>query len=193
MKLHSVEAYLIEPLKAYFEKEPKAGFEAHIVEKLEGTDPRVLERAVEWIKSNRQAQSSFPSPKECFAAVEAAKGIDELSDAKGQVQFAEGMTYGDKLKLWAEKVKRAQVIKKGSFEWREWEIYFLSTGNAVQYPVMKSRDVWTVPTKVPEQFDRNYDWAKGATMIEGKDAEAAYLDNPARREFVVKELARIRY
>lgn len=192
MKLHSIEAYLIEPLKAYFEKDPKAGSESHIVDKLEGTDPRILEAAVEWIKSNRQSQSSFPSPKECFAAVEAVRGTTLAPTVNAD--FHDDMSYGEKLKAFAEKTKAKSypVIKKGTPEWTEWEIYFLAMENQVQYPIMRSRDSWTVPTRLPSQFDPGYDWNRGDRLLRERSAKEAEVDNPHRRQFIQEQLQRAR-
>ena len=190
MQLHTVEAYLIEPLKAYFEKEPKDGAEAFMVEKLAGTDPRVLEAAVEWIKGHRQSQSSFPSPKECFAAI---KEVEINARQESFQAQPEGATYGEKLKKWVEAGGRAHVITKGTFEWREWEIYFLATGNKVQYPLMRSKDSWTVPTQVPKAFNHHYDWHAGSKLLEQREASDAILDVPERRAWVIQEMKRLRF
>lgn len=193
MQLHTVEAYFIEPLKAYFEKDPKDGAEGYIIEKLQGTDPRVLTAAVDWIKGNRQSQSSFPSPKECFSAIDAV--AHQASRPSGPVSYSAGATYGEKLKAWHEKTnaKAYPVIKKGTPEWIEWEIYFLSTENKVQYPVMQGKDRWTVPTVMPSMFDDKYDWNKGDKLLRERTAFEHLSDTPARRRFVQEQLSRVRF
>ncbi len=190
MQLHTVEAFFIEPLKRYFEKDPKDGAEEHIVKTLEGTEPRVLEAAVEWIKSNRQAQSSFPSPKECFAAVQAVGSAEKRSEARSA--FHDDMSYGQKLKAFMESSKRDNypVIQKGTPEWAEWEIYFLAMDNQVQYPIMRSRDSWTVPSRLPSQFDPGYDWNRGDKLLRERSKQEAEADAPERRRFVQEQLTR---
>lgn len=192
MQLHTVEAYFIEPLKQYFEKDPKDGAEGYIIEKLTGTEPRVLEAAVDWIKGNRQSQSSFPSPKECFAAIEAVKGkVDRPSVS---ADFSASMSYGQKLKAWMTKVqaKSYPVIHKGTPEWTEWEIYFLATDNKVQYPVMRSKESWTVPTILPSQFDPKFDWNKGDRLLRERTEFEHLSDSPQRQRFVQEQLRRVR-
>lgn len=193
MKLQTVEAYFLEPLKAYFEKDPKDGAESFIIEKLEGTEVRVLEAAVEWIKANRQAQTSFPSPKECFAAV--ASVAEKVSRPSGPVSYSSGATYGEKLNAWMERknAKSYPVIKKGTPEWIEWEIYFLATENKVQYPVMQGKDRWTVPTVMPSMFDDKYDWNKGDKLLRERTAFEHLSDTPARKRFVQEQLSRVRF
>lgn len=192
MQLHTVEAYFIEPLKQYFEKDPKDGAEGYIIEKLQGTEPRVLEAAVDWIKGNRQSQSSFPSPKECFAAIDAVKGRVERPSVSAN--FTPGMTYGQKLKAWMTKLqaKSYPVIHKGTPEWTEWEIYFLATDNKVQYPVMRSKESWTVPTILPGQFDPNFDWNKGDKLLRKRTEFEHMSDTPQRQRFVQEQLRRVR-
>lgn len=191
MQLHTVEAFFIEPLKRYFEKDPKDGVEEHIVKTLDGTEPRLLELAVEWIKSNRQTQSSFPSPKECIAAVDAVKSEDRRP--QGRAEFHDDMSYGAKLNAFLEdtKAKAFPVIKKGTNEWTEWEIYFLSMGNTVQYPVMMMRDSWTVPTLFPSQFDPGFDWERGSRLLRERTKTDAEMDAPERRQFVHEQLKRV--
>lgn len=193
MQLHTVEAYFIEPLKAYFEKDPKDGAEAFIVEKLDGSAPNLLDAAVEWIKANRQAQSSFPSPKECFAAIEAVRPRVERPLATAE--FNPSMSYGDKLKAWMTKLqaKSYPVIHKGTHEWTEWEIYFLATENKVQYPLMRNKETWTVPALLPVQFDPKYDWAKGDRLLRERVEFERESDTPERQAFVREQLKRLRF
>lgn len=196
MKLQTVEAFLIEPLKAYFEKEPKVGFEAHIVEKLEGTDAKTLTDAVDWIKSNRQSQGSFPSPKECFAAVDAVRQKAVQAAYVSTVGNASG-TYGERVTRWAKEMKRAEVVRKGSREWREWLVYYAATGNRQFLDIMlEGRNSWTVPCLIPSAFDANYNWnygdeiirkmevkddkGNGGTVGSGKDGEGRLYSQGAR-------------
>lgn len=193
MKLQTVEAYFLEPLKAYFEKDPKDGAESFIVERLEGTDVRVLEAAVDWIKANRQAQTSFPSPKECFAAVVAAG--EELSKPRLEdaPKFGSDLTYGQKAKSWAATMKRNALVHRGTHEYTEWQIYYLATGNRFFFDLMLTHDSWTTPTVVPQQFDDSYDWSRGDRLLREWHREQQRLDNPSpeRRQFVADQLARI--
>lgn len=189
MQLHTVEAYFIEPLKQYFEKDPKDGAESYIVEKLDGTDPRVLTAAVDWIKGHRQSQSSFPSPKECFAAIDAVAYRAMMPSEP--LSHPEGAKYGDKLKAWLERngSKSFPIIKKDTPEWTEWEIYFLATGNKVQYPLMENRGEWTTPTRLPQQFDPNYDWSLGSRLLREKNNVSMGQDAATRKANVERLLS----
>jgi len=153
-----------------------------------------LNGAVEWLKRARQSAKTFPAPKECIKAIMA---VEEALPARSSSRptFQSGMTYGAKLHEWHARVggKRYPVIVKGSHEWTEWEIYFLATGNTVQYPVMQSKDRWTVPTQVPSQFDDRYDWQKGDRLLRERVEFEKLSDTPSRHKFVQEQLKRVRF
>ena len=188
-----VETYFIEPLESHFEDQPTAGGRETILEDMEAHDEEVLNQAVEWLKRNRQSQKTFPAPKECNKAVAAVLAEIKQVEVARKFDAPQGASYGEKLKKWVEAGGRAHVITKGTFERREWEIYFLATGNKVQYPLMRSKDSWTVPTQVPKAFDHHYDWNAGSKLLEQREASDAILDVPERRAWVIQEMKRLRF
>lgn len=191
-----VEDYLITPLEAHFESQPTAGQRETILEALEDYSEETLNEAVEWLKRSRQSAKTFPAPKECIKAVAEVEKVKLFSEpVKGRPEFHDDLSYGEKLKLWMETVKpkSCPVIKKGTHEWREWEIYFLAMGNTVQYPIMAARDSWTVPTLLPSQFDPGYDCAHGDRLLREKIQRAEEAESPERQAFVREQLERARF
>lgn len=165
-----VEDFFITPLESHFESQPTEGGRETILVDMEPHTTEVLNDAVEWLKRNRQAQKTFPTPKECNRAVSAVMN-DAKAIAVAKAFDATGGTYGDKLIRWVADGGRAYVIDKNRdvHQWREWEIYFLATENKVQYPIMLNRPQWTVPAPVPSALDRDYDWNKGSRLLEERD------------------------
>jgi hypothetical protein len=189
-----VEEYFITPLEAHFESQPTEGQRETILEDFEQYSEEQLHAAVEWLKRARQSAKTFPAPKECLKAIAAAPVASE-ADRRARPVFTSGMTYGQKLKAWMTKLqaKSYPVIYKGTPEWTEWEIYFLATDNTVQYPVMRSKESWTVPTILPSQFDPKFDWNKGDRLLRERADFEHLSDSPQRQRFVQQELSKVRF
>lgn len=194
MSTRKVEDYFITPLEAHFESQPTEGQRETILEDMQAYSEEQLHEAVEWLKRARQSAKTFPAPKECLKAIsEVEKAKAYTAPISGRPEFHDDLSYGEKLRLWMEGVrpKFCPVIKKGTNEWTEWEIYFLAMGNSVQYPIMRMRDSWTVPTILPSQFDPGFDWALGNKLLRDRITEDREFNAPERRQFVQEQLARI--
>lgn len=166
---HRVDEFFITPLESHFESQPTEGQRATILEDLHEFTAEQLFEAVEWLKRSRQSAKTFPAPKECLKAIQAVlSGAGRSLTSRPEADFTGAVTYGQKLKAWVEAKGGAVAIKCDSHEWTEWEIYFLATGNKVQYPLMDAKAEWTVPTLLPQQFDPNYDWALGSRLLREK-------------------------
>jgi hypothetical protein len=190
---NKVEDYFITPLESHFESQPTEGQRETILADMESYSEEQLNEAVEWLKRARQSAKTFPAPKECIRAIQAVRTLTAVTPS-GRPAFHDDLSYGEKLKLWHEatKPKGYPVIKKGTTEWAEWEIYFLAMDNQVQYPIMSSRDSWTVPTRLPSQFDGGYDWSRGDRLLRERTTREVEMDAPDRRRFVQEELRRAR-
>lgn len=165
-----VEDFFIGPLEAHFESQPTDGQRETILSDLHEFTAEQLFEAAEWLKRARQSAKTFPAPKECLKAIQAVlSGAGKPLTNRPATDFTHAQTYGQKLKVWVEARGGAVAITRCSHEWTEWEIYFLATGNKVQYPAMEGKGEWTVPTRLPQQFDPNYDWALGSRLLRDKN------------------------
>ena len=159
--MSKVEDYFITPMEAYFEAIPKDGPRETIISDLEQYASDDLMEAAEWLKRARQAQSTFPSPKECIKAIKAVVGgRRELPVIRGTV--IDGTNYAANAHAYivARGIRPGQedvpVIRKGSEQWIEWTDYFHSLGVHWALELMDGRDTWTVPTEYPGQFDSRF-------------------------------------
>lgn len=184
-----VSDYFLTPLEAHFESQPTEGQRETILVDMEQYTPEQLNAAVEWLKRSRQSAKTFPPPKECLRAIDAVKFM--ASQPQRSRIDVHGNSYGDKLRSWLTGGGKAVPIFKNTHEWTEWEIYFLATGNVVQSPIMAGKESWTVPTALPSQFDRDYDWSKGDRLLRERFKAEQEFDAPHRKRFVQEQLARI--
>lgn len=177
--MSKVEDFFITPLEAHFESQPTEGQRDTILADMDQFSPEILTDAVEWLKRARQAAKTFPSPKECNKALSAVTAVALTRKSSQEVSrsFGSGMSYGQKLREWVAAKGPARIIHKGTHEWREWCIYFLATDNVVQYPIMRTRESWTVPTLIPAEFDSAYVWEKGSRLLREAEVEEAFFND----------------
>lgn len=187
---NKVEDFFIAPLESHFESIPNGGPRDVLLTDMEEYDADVLNATVEWLKRNRQSQKTFPSPKECRTAVKAILADQHARNAAAKFT-GDGKTYGEKLRQWVATVNRAVEIKKGTFEWSEWEIYFRATRNVVQWPEMERREAWTVPTRTPSEFDPNYNWQEGKRLYDESRRQPEF--NTDRMAVVQKMLGQLKF
>ncbi len=150
-----VEDYFITPLEAHFESQPTEGQRETILEDMEPFSEEALNDAVEWLKRSRQSAKTFPSPKECNKAITAVTTIIAATSDLTKPQMASGMTYGQMLAVWVAQKRGAVIINRGSMEWDEWHTYFRSIDQKFQLDMMREESLkaWTVPTRLPQEFD----------------------------------------
>lgn len=155
---NKVEDFFITPMEAHFEAIPKDGPRATIIEDLDEYSPDDLMEAAEWLKRARQAQSTFPSPKECIKAIKAVVG-GRSSVATGGYGAITKDTYGRAAEAYAKNRfrDRAPVIVEDTPEWAEWQAYFewLGMGRWI-FAHMNDAKRWTVPSYFPHDFDPRF-------------------------------------
>jgi len=155
---NKVEDFFITPLEAHFEAIPKDGPRDTILTDLEQYAPDDLMEAAEWLKRALQAQTTFPSPKECIKAIKAVVGGRSLVPTGGMNAITH-QTYGAVAAAYAKNQyrDRAPVIAEGSPEWDEWLAYFewLGMGRWV-FAAMSDKKQWTVPAYFPRDFDPRF-------------------------------------
>ena len=158
---NKVEDWFITPLEAHFESQPTDGARDTILTDMEPYNTDDLNTAVEWLKRARQAQKTFPSPKECIKAIAAVVGgrkervvvrgtaIDASNYAANAVAFCAGM-------------QELPVIKEGEPQWDEWHAYWQWLECWWVLDLVRDRKSWTVPTFYPSQFDPRFNFLKQA-------------------------------
>lgn len=153
-----VETFFITPLEAHFESQPTEGGRETIIEDMEQYAPEDLTTAVEWLKRARQAQKTFPSPKECIKAIKAVVG-GRSPVATGGYGAITKDTYGEAAMNFARARFRenAPMIAEGQPEWEEWIVYFewLGMGSWI-FAAMSDAKRWTVPSYFPHDFDARF-------------------------------------
>ncbi len=158
---NKVVEFFITPMEAHFEAVPKDGPRETIISDLEQYSPDDLMQAAEWLKRARQAQSTFPSPKECIKAIKAVVGGRRAQDViRGSVITREN--YGANAHAYAmahggrrEEVS-VPVIKRGTPMWDDWLAYFDFIEAKAIKQAMENRESWTVPAMFPRQFDPRF-------------------------------------
>jgi hypothetical protein len=150
--------FFITPMEAHFEAVPKDGPRETIISDLEQYASDDLMQAAEWLKRARQAQSTFPSPKECIKAIKAVVG-GRSNVATGGYGAITKETYGAAAAAFAKNrfKEQAPVIAEGSAEWEEWTAYFewLGMGRWI-FAAMNDAKTWTVPSYFPRDFDGRF-------------------------------------
>lgn len=152
-----VEDFFITPLEAHFESQPTDGGRATIIEDMEQYSSQDLTTAVEWLKRARQAQKTFPSPKECIKAIKAVVGgRNEKQVAQNSVITAE--TYARCAQAYCAGMTTIPVIHEGEPQWDEWLAYWRWLGCRWLTHLVEGegRKSFTVPTHWPSQFDPRF-------------------------------------
>jgi hypothetical protein len=156
---NKVEDFFITPLEAHFESQPTEGARDTILTDMEQYSGDDLSTAVEWLKRARQAQKTFPSPKECIKAIAAVVGgrseravirgteIDASNYAINALAFCAGM-------------KELPIIKEGEPQWDEWLAYWRWLECKWVLDLVYDRKSWTVPTQFPSQFDKRFNFLR---------------------------------
>jgi hypothetical protein len=157
-----VESMFLEPLEAHYETKAKVGVRLTILSELRDQTDDTLAQAVVWIKTNRKAMS-FPSPLECIDACKRFASVRVSATTSN----GKPLRYGEKVAAYAAargKDAKYPVIKKWTDEtktkvtdeWRSWRDYWFSIGAKMVLDETYSRESWTVPTNMPEEFDAQY-------------------------------------
>lgn len=156
-----VETFFITPLEAHFESQPTDGGRVTILEDMDAYSPEDLTTAVEWLKRARQAQKTFPSPKECIKAIKAVVGGRNEKQATGYSTIT-AQTYGKSCVAYCAGMTQIPVIHKDEAQWDEWHAYWAWLGVKwiPELIAMEQRKVWTVPTYFPSQFDPRFSFIK---------------------------------
>ncbi len=156
--MNKVEEFFITPMEAHFEAVPKDGPRETILSDLADYSSYDLFEAAEWLKRARQAQSTFPSPKECIKAIKAVVG-GRSPVATGGYGAITKDTYGEAAMNFARARFRenAPMIAEGQPEWEEWIVYFewLGMGSWI-FAAMSDAKRWTVPSYFPHDFDARF-------------------------------------
>lgn len=157
-----VENFFITPLEAHFESQPTEGGRETIIEDMEQYTPEDLTMAVEWLKRARQAQKTFPSPKECIKAIKAVVGG---RSEKGQVASYSTITagtYAASCVQFCRGMETLPTIREGEPQWDEWHAYWdwLGVKWIPRLIAGEGRKTWTVPTHFPNQFDPRFQFMK---------------------------------
>ncbi len=155
---NKVEDFFITPLEAHFENVPTDGSRETILEDFEQYAPDDLTQAVELLKRTRQAQKTFPSPKECIKAIKAIVGGRRQTPViRGSVIDAGNYAANAHAYIVDRGItKDVPVIRKDSAQWHEWIDYFRWLGVHWILAELETRDSWTVPTEFPAQFDARF-------------------------------------
>lgn len=156
--MNKVEEFFITPMEAHFEAVPKDGPRETILSDLADYTSDDLFEAAEWLKRARQAQSTFPSPKECIKAIKAVVGGRSPVVTGGYGAITKD-TYGEAAVNFARARFRenAPMIAEGQPEWEEWIAYFewLGMGSWI-FAAMSDAKRWTVPSYFPHDFDARF-------------------------------------
>lgn len=154
--MNKVIEFFINPLSEHYEVEPKDGPRDTIIEDLDAYTPDELMSAAEWIKRNKQSVTSFPSPKECNAAVGQVTASRSVREAVSGGRIT-AENFGDLAKAHCDATRKDPlVIKKGEPGWDEWITYYRAIGMTYISGLMENRDEWTVVTRYPSDFDPSF-------------------------------------
>lgn len=153
-----VEDFFITPLEAHFESQPTEGGRQTILEDMEQYSSEDLNTAVEWLKRARQAQKTFPSPKECIKAIKAVVG--GRSEGSNVVSFSaiNAGNYARSAQAYCAGMTVIPVIHQGEPQWDEWLAYWRWLGCTWVTSLVEGegRKSFTVPTHFPSQFDPRF-------------------------------------
>ena len=152
-----VENFFITPLEAHFESQPTDGGRATILDDMDAYSPEDLTTAVEWLKRARQAQKTFPSPKECIKAIKAVVGGRSDKQETGYSTIT-AQNYAASSKAYTAGMQTIPIIHEGEPQWDEWLAYWRWLGCmwVVQMVEGEGRKEFTVPTYFPGQFDPRF-------------------------------------
>jgi hypothetical protein len=154
-----VENFFITPLEAHFESQPTDGARDTILTDMDQYTPDDLNTAVEWLKRARQAQKTFPSPKECIKAIAAVVGgRRERQVIRGNEITSEN--YAVNALAFCAGMKTLPIIKEGEPQWDEWLAYWRWLECKWVLDLVYDRKSWTVPTEFPSQFDPRFNFLK---------------------------------
>lgn len=158
-----VENFFITPLEAHFESQPTDGGRETILEDMEQYSPEDLTTAVEWLKRARQAQKTFPSPKECIKAIKAVVGGRSEKQVTGYSTIT-ATNYAASAKAYCAGMTHIPVIHHGEPQWDEWLAYWRWLGCmwVVHLVEGEGRKSFTVPAHFPSQFDPRFNFMKAA-------------------------------
>lgn len=159
---NKVEDFFIAPLEAHFESVPTDGSRETILEDFEQYAPDDLNEAVELLKRTRQAQKTFPSPKECIKAIKVIVGGRRQTPVirGGAIDASNYATNAHAYIVDRGITKDVPVIKKDTAQWHEWIDYYRWLGVHWILADLDTRDSWTVPTLFPSQFDPRFNPAQ---------------------------------
>ena len=156
-----VENFFITPLEAHFESQPTDGGRVTILDDMDAYSPEDLTTAVEWLKRARQAQKTFPSPKECIKAIKAVVGGRNEKQVTGYSTIT-ATNYAASAKAYCAGMQQIPVIHFGEPQWDEWLAYWRWLGCmwVVHLVEGEGRKSFTVPTHFPRQFDPRFQFIK---------------------------------
>lgn len=156
-----VENFFITPLEAHFESQPTDGGRVTILDDMDAYSPEDLTTAVEWLKRARQAQKTFPSPKECIKAIKAVVGGRNEKQVTGYSTIT-ATNYAASAKAYCAGMQQIPVIHFGEPQWDEWLAYWRWLGCmwVVHLVEGEGRKSFTVPTHFPSQFDPRFQFIK---------------------------------
>ena len=172
--MNKVDEFFIGPLEDHYETAPNEGPRDTILTDLAKYSPEELHAGAEWIKRNKQSTKSFPSPKECNAAMDAVHSNRSIrSFASGEKITKE--TYASTAVAYCKSYNHegnAVVVSKNDGGWEDWISYYRSLGMVACLDLMKYRESWTFPCMFPAQFDQSFKgrfpMGKGEVMAERK-------------------------
>lgn len=164
--MSKVEDWFITPLEAHFESQPTDGARDTILTDMEPYSADDLNTAVEWLKRARQAQKTFPSPKECIKAIKAVVGgRSDPVVIKGSTITAEN--YAANAVAFCAGKTDIPVIHHGQQQWDEWIAYYEWLKVHWVLAIVRERKSWTVPALFPSTFDPRFVYV---ARQEGKQA-----------------------
>lgn len=163
MNEQTIQTHFIDSIARVLGDPPRGlDWAARLAEKTEGEDLTVhqLERAADRLV--RSGGKTFPQFKTCLAAMNEARHHHHSashSPVRQQTGIHTQESYNKAILQWIEQKRGAFVLKReDEFLWNEWLNYYKAVKiwffiAELQKP---ERKIWTTPTRLPEQFDRNY-------------------------------------
>ena len=121
--MNKVEEFFITPMEAHFEAVPKDGPRETILSDLADYSSDDLFEAAEWLKRARQAQSTFPSPKECIKAIKAVVG-GRTDKQVASYSTITARNYAASAVAYCAGMQKIPVIHFGEPQWDEWLAYW---------------------------------------------------------------------
>lgn len=161
MSNEKVNNFFITPLEAHFENVPTVGGRETLLNDMDAYSPEDLNTAVEWLKRARQAQKTFPSPKECIKAIKAVVGGRDEKQTTGYSTI-DASNYARSSQAYTAGMTSIPVIHFGEPQWDEWLAYWRWLGCmwVVHLVEGEGRKSFTVPTYFPNQFDPRFNFIK---------------------------------